>query len=154
MPSRRRTRPTPTPNVELGFFLVCDEVRIEAGSNKGIFIGVYTGPIIGNIDPLPLDRLTLVFSFRKAKDRARTARLELLNGRGEAVLPAFTFELTRTEDDMSVVMAEVRQQQFHAGTYTARLTIDGATELTGKFDVRIDPDLIARRRRETAAPFL
>ncbi len=135
--------------VKLVHFIVCDEVRIEAKTHKAIYIGVYNGTIIGGADPVVLDRLTLIFAFRSlAEPRPSTARLELSGPKGSALPPALTFLLRpeNPEIDTSSIIAELRTIQLATGRYTATLRLNDTDELRGEFDVRSEPEVIARRR--------
>lgn len=134
-------------NVELIYFVVCDEVRIEAQTNKGIFLGVFNGVVIGAADPVVVDRMTFVFAFRHASTYKPTAATMTFSGPAADALPSVTFDISNAADaNSSIVMAEVRKVRLPTGVYSVALIVDGEWELRGRFDVRADASLMAQRK--------
>ena len=140
---KRRVKPSSSqPDVELLFFIVCDEVRVEAKTMKGIYIGVYTGVIVAPA-PLKMDRLTLLFAIRhKGPYKPATATMTIA---GPAQLPSFRFGIQDDSTlDTSIVMAELKRVELPAGEYVVTLAFENGAEFKGRFDVVIDPDIAAR----------
>jgi hypothetical protein len=149
MTSRKRKTPSKTPPVvELTFFIVCDEIRFEAQTNKAMLLGVYTGLLIGRTDPVPLDRITFVFAFSHAVTyRPQIAKLKLTAAPSLDVLPIATFDISAANatDAAGLIMAEFRNVKLPSGEYVMTLVLDDSVELHGKFVVRIKPSLTPER---------
>lgn len=135
----------------LAYFLICDEARFEQGTNKGIFIGVYTNVLILAIDRAPLERLNFVFAIKGHTDEPPATATFHVEGPSEVLTTPTTFSVGPTLSSSNSLTLAVHASglRFTAGEHRAILVVNEKYRLEGRFDIVVDPALIKRLK----APF-
>lgn len=148
--------PIETEDYRLLHFVMCDDVRLEAFTNKAMFIGVWNRLVVTRAAPWTARQIRFVFALRGPAPSDASAPLPdksfefNLRGPADFLIGPLTGEVEQTPSGLTSVFVGLDDVVFPAGVYTASLLIDDRT-FAEQFEVQVNAPLLAEIKASTQA---
>lgn len=136
-------------------FIMCDDLRIEAFTNKAILIGVWNRLIVVRKSPWQARQIRFMFALRNeggatGADQERSFDFSL-HGPGDFLIGPLTGKMMETSTGLVTLYVGFDDVVLPAGVYTAKLKLDDGAEFSEEFEVQVNEPLMDQLRAKTPA---